>query len=138
MTRLPWKLCTVLWYLHVQFPQFPPKTAKNEVPKEHVLCQNLLLSHLPAVPRNDTNVSSFRTERKRFQDRFVFQAKTRGRRTSHGFLSTTNIHYQNSKNLFCFRWPISLFQLSKQNFFQARTFVDSFIIAVCCCLSFCC
>ena len=38
MTRLP---CTVLWYSHVQFQ---PKTAKNEVPKEHVLCENLVVT----------------------------------------------------------------------------------------------
>ena len=37
--------------------QFPPKTTtKGQFPKKHVLCQNLLLQHLPAEPGNDTNV----------------------------------------------------------------------------------
>ena len=76
-------------------------------------------------------------ERKRFQAGFlVFQAKTRGRRTSQGVEDTTTVHHQSSRNLSRFRLPVLQVQLSKQNF-QAQAYVDSFIIVVCC-LCFCC
>ena len=78
-------------------------------------------------------------ERKCLQARFlVSQAMTRGRRASQRVVHTTTVHHQSSKNLSRFRLPVSQIQLSKQNFFQAQTCVDSFVIAVCHCLSLCC
>ena len=43
------------------------------VPKEHVLYQSLLLQHHPAVPQNDTNVSSCHT-----QQELCFRARAPG------------------------------------------------------------
>ena len=74
-------------------------------------------------------------ERRRFQARFlVFQAKTRGRRESQGVVDTTTVHRLSSSNLSRCRLPV--LKLYKKNFFQSHAYVISFIIAVCCCLSF--
>ena len=68
----------------------------------------------------------------------VFQTKTRRGRASQGIVDTTTIHHQISRNFSRFRLSVSQIQLSEQNFFQAQTYVDSFVIAVCRCLSLCC
>ena len=101
------------------------KPSTRTVPKEHVLCQSLCYNisqpcrgMTPKYHRAALNETLF--ERKRFQAGFlVFQAKTRGRRTSQGVEDTTTVHHQSSRNLSCFRLPVLQVQLSKQNFFQA-------------------
>ena len=125
--------------------QFPPKTTTDEQFPRSTCCVRVFCYHIsqlcrgmtPTYHRATLNETLF--ERKRFQARFlVFQAKTGGRRTSQGVVDTTTVHHQSSRNLSRFRLPVLQIQLSKQNFFQTQAYVDSFIIAVSCCLSFRC
>ena len=91
----------------------------------------------PAYHCSTLNETLF--EWKCFQARFlVFQTETRRRRASQGIVDTTTVHHQSSRNLSRFRKTVSQIQLSEWNFFQAQTYADSFVIAVCRCLSLCC
>ena len=85
----------------------------------------------PAYCCSTLNETLFK--RKCFQPGFlVFQTKTRRRRARPGHRRHhDSLHHQSSRNLFRSR-------LSEQNFFQAQTYVDSFVIGVCRCLSLCC
>ena len=84
--------------------QFPLKTTTDkQFPRStccvRVFCDNI--SHLrrgmtPTSHRAALNKTLL--ERKRFQTRFlVFQAKTRGRRTSQGIVDTATVHHQSSR-----------------------------------------
>ena len=105
-----------------------------------VFCYNatrLCSSVTPTSHRASFNKTLF--ESKRFQAIFlVLQTKTRGRRTSQGVVDTMTVHCQSSRNLSCFCLPVVQIKLPEQNFRPAQPCVDSFVIAVCCCLSFCC
>ena len=93
----------------------------------------------PTYHRAALNETLF--ERKRFQARFLaLQAKTKRtknepRRRRHHDSPPPE---QQKCVCYCFCVPVLQMKLSKQNFFQAQAYVDRFIIAVCCGLSFCC
>ena len=114
------------------------KHDERTFPKE----QSRLLQHLPAVPLNDTNVSLSHIQRDCLSasasrpDFLSFKPRQEDEeRGSRGHLS---VHHPNSRNFSRFRLPVLQIQLSEQNFFQRQAHADSFIIAVCCCLSLCC
>ena len=120
---------------------FQRKTTTNEQFPRCTCCIRVFYHNITQLCRRMTPAYSCSTlnetlfERKCLQARFlVFQTKTRRRRTSQGVVDTTTVHHQSSRNLPRFRLPVSQIQLSEQNFFQAQTYVDSFVIAVCRCL----
>ena len=109
--------------------QFPSKATTDEQYSRSACCVRVFCRHIsqlcrgmtPTYHRSALNETLF--ERKRFQARFlVFQAKTRGRRTSQGVVDTTTVHHQSSRILSRFRLPVLQIQLSKQNFFQTQAY----------------
>ena len=123
---------------------FPPKTHDGRtVPKEHVLCQSLLLPHLRAVSRNDTNVSSCHTQRDSVRAQAlpgqISRLSSQDKRTKSE--PKRRRHHDSpppEQQEFVSLLIASFANPAVKNFFQKQAYVDSFIIAVCCCLSFCC
>ena len=111
-------------------------------PKVHVLHQSLSSEHHAAVPQSDTSVLLFHTQRDSVSAQappsHILGLQTRRRRASQGIVDTTTIHHQSSRNSSRFRLSVSQIQVSEQNVFQAQTYVDNFVIAVCRCLILCC
>ena len=132
-------------FVRIRSWDLPPKSATDEqLPKNmcfsKVLCYNVtkLCSRMTSTYHRSTLNKTPLFESKCFQAKIVVvQNKTRRRRTIHGVVDATTVHHQSSKSL------ASVCQLRKSScqkhkFLQAQTYVDSFVIAIFCCLRFCC
>ena len=113
---------------------------ERTVPKVHVLRQSLLSEHHPAVPQNDTQritvLHSTRLCLSASASKPDFLSFRPRQEASQGVVDTTTVPPPEQREfvdcLFCTS------SCPNRNFFQAQTYVDSFVIAVCCCLCFCC